>query len=196
MQVLKKSDIELTPEVQAALNKVTVITPKEATKLMHGAVSKLDTARDRLQKARTARDNMHRNWSKFVADAVIRWQQHTERFEKEDAELQEAIEAASTAFQTARQHLEDTKEALAEFDDVIGQVQDVSDEELMSDAMPNIATNLQELMTSLRRLRDSQDDNNSAAAKKPRIEGPISIHDGEEGPAVPKAMQPFGAGGK
>ena len=74
MKVLKKTDMEIDPEVQAVMDKVKVITPKAATKLMHGAVSRLDNTREKLQKALDARQNMHQNWSKFVSDAVERWQ--------------------------------------------------------------------------------------------------------------------------
>ena len=190
---LKKSDIELTPEIQAAISKVAVITPKEATKLMHGAVSKLDHAREKLQKAKTARRNMHRNWSKFLEDAVKRWEQHSERFAKEDADMVSTIEDATSAFQAARTHLEETKEALAEFDNVIeNQVQEVSDEELMTDATPSVSTGIKEMLSSLTRLREAQEE---PAAKKPRIEesdGPPSTG----GASLSKAMQPFGGGGK
>ena len=78
---------------------------------MHSSVSRRDTAREKLQKAHAARNNMHRNWSKFVS-MQFKWQQHSEKFAKEDGELQAAIDAATTAFQIARNHLEETKEAL------------------------------------------------------------------------------------
>ena len=105
---LKKSDLELTPEIQATMNKVKVITPKEASKLMHGVVTKLDHARAKLQKDKAARQNMYRNWTKFLTDAIQRWQQHSENFAKEDAELWKAMETATSNFLTARTHLEET----------------------------------------------------------------------------------------
>ena len=193
--VLKKSDLELTPEIQAAMSKVKVVTPKEASKLMHGAVSRLDAARDKLQKAREARSNMHRNWSKFIADAVKRWQEHSERFTAEDKNLLEAVEAATTSFQEARTHLEETKESLAEFDNLIEEVHEVSDEELMTDSVPGIAGGIQEMLSSLRRLQDSQEELETSAAKRPRIEkNKEGVKDGK--PATLPSMQPFGGGDK
>ena len=190
---LKKSDLELTPEIQAAMSKIAVITPKEATKLMHGAVSKLDHAREKLQKAKTARSNMHRNWTKFLEDAVKRWQQHSERFAKEDADMVSAIEDATSAFQAARTHLEETKEALAEFDNIVeNQVQEVSDEDLMADATPNVSTGISEMLSSLTRLREAQEE---PVAKKPRIEE-AEGKQGTGGALASKALQPFGGGGK
>jgi len=190
---LKKSDLELTPEIQAAMRKIAVITPKEATKLMHGAVSKLDHAREKLQKAKTARSNMHRNWTKFLEDAVKRWQQHSERFAKEDADMVSAIEDATSAFQAARTHLEETKEALAEFDNIVeNQVQEVSDEDLMADATPNVSTGISEMLSSLTRLREAQEE---PVAKKPRIEE-AEGKQGTGGALASKALQPFGGGGK
>ena len=90
------------------MNKVKVITPKEASKLMHGVVTKLDHARAKLQKDKAARQNMYRNWTKFLTDAIQRWQQHSENFAKEDAELWKAMETATSNFLTARTHLEET----------------------------------------------------------------------------------------
>lgn len=143
MNVLKKKDMELDPEAQAVMNKVKVITPKEASKLMHGAVSRLDNAKDKLQKALDARQNMHRNWGKFVSDAVVRWQKHTENFTKEDSQLQEAIVTATTACHTGRAHLEETKGA--------------NDDDIMTDTTPDLPSGIQELVHSLTRLRDSQE---------------------------------------
>ena len=193
MAVLKKSDQELSAEIQAVMSRVKVITPKEASKLMHGAVSRLDTAREKLQKARNARSNMHRNWSKFLSEAIQRWQQHSEKFAKEDGELQKAIELAATVFQNARSHLEETKEALSEFGNVIENVQEVSDEELMLDAPPSLANGIQEMLTSLTRLRDTQDEPENLA-KKPRLAEAAKEEPGNA--SLPRAMQPVGMGDK
>lgn len=193
MKVLKKTDMEIDPEVQAVMDKVKVITPKAATKLMHGAVSRLDNTREKLQKALDARQNMHQNWSKFVSDAVERWQKHAESFAKEDAQLQEAISAASNAFHAARDHLEETKDALAEFDDV-SDIQILNDEDPMTDTSSDLASGIQELVTTLTRLRDSQDDTIGTASKKPRLEpATVTVVEVKD---PPKAMQPFGGGGK
>ena len=71
-------------------------------------------------------------------DAVTRWQKHSENFSKEDAKLEEAIMAAANVFQAARAHLEETKEALAEFDNLEEQIQEISGGDLMSDQAPPI----------------------------------------------------------
>eukprot|EP00435_Cladocopium_sp_Y103_P031998 s56_g8.t1 len=198
VSALKKSEMEVSADVQAVLNRVTVITPKEATKLMHAATDRLSNARDRLQQARTARTNMHKNWGKFIADAVKRWQAHGERFTREDAELMEAIETATAAFQAARNHHEETKTALAEFDNVIEQVQEVSDEEVMNDTTADVASNIKELQTSLARLCDCQDDGDAPVGKKQRREEPeVPMEDSKNSASkASQALQPFGAGHK
>lgn len=196
MTAVKQSDLELTPAIQAAMSKINpVITPKEASKMMHSAVSKLDHAREKLQKAKTARNNMHKNWNKFLADAVTRWQQHSEKFSKEDADLLTGIETATSAFQAARTHLEDTKQALAEFDNVIeNDIQEVSDEELMVDALPGASAGIQEMLNSLQRLQEVQADTVESASKKQRTEE--TPEDGKaSGLSVPPSMRPFGRGG-
>ena len=150
------------------MNKVKVITPKEASKLMHGVVTKLDHARAKLQKDKAARQNMYRNWTKFLTDAIQRWQQHSENFAKEDVELWKAIETATSNFLTARTHLEETKEALAEFDNVVEEgVQSISDDDLMVDSPPGISQGIQEMMSSLTRLQEVQEEADASAAKKP-----------------------------
>ena len=151
--------------------------------------------REKLQKAKTARTNMHRNWGKFLDDSVKRWQQHGEKFTKEDEELANAIDAATSVFQAARTHLEETKEALAEFDNIVEkEIPEVSDEDLMADTTGSIGDGIQEMLTNLTRLRDAQDDIEANAAKKARTEEPPATPAAEGGSALPKAMQPFGGG--
>eukprot|EP00435_Cladocopium_sp_Y103_P051713 s2481_g16.t1 len=142
---LKKSENALDGDVQNALSKLT------ATKLLQSDTSRHANARDAPRKAKKARQNLHKNWRKFLADAVTRWQQHSENYSKEEA----AIAEANATFQSARTHLEETKEALIEFDSATGEVQEVSDDENMPDAAPTLSD---EAVNSLTRLRDQHDE--------------------------------------
>eukprot|EP00435_Cladocopium_sp_Y103_P012407 s1636_g3.t1 len=191
---LKKSENALDGEVQNALSKVTVVTPEQATKLLQSATARHANARDALRKAKRARQNLHKNWRKFLADAVTRWQQHSENFSKEDTKLETAIAEANAVFQSARTHLEETKDALIEFDSATGEIQEVSDDENMPDAVPTLSNDIKEVVSNLTRLRDQHDEiAEQSALKKARKEddGPA-----EDGTPLPKALQPFGSGGK
>eukprot|EP00435_Cladocopium_sp_Y103_P075747 s462_g64.t1 len=191
---LKKSDKALDGDVQNALAKVTVVTPEDATKLLQSATSRHASARDALRKAKKARQNLHKNWRKFLADAVTRWQQPSDNFSKEDTKLDTAITEATAVFQSARTHLEETKDALLEFDNVNAEVQEVSDDELMPDTAPTLYDDIKEVVNSLTRLRDQHDEAiDQSATKKARKEEEGSA---EGGTSLSKALQPFGSGGK
>ena len=85
---------------------------------------------------------------------------------------------------------------LAEFDDAIAnEVHEVSDEELMADTTSNVGKGIQEMLTSLTRLRETTDEVEASAPKKPRTEEPGGGQDGGS-TALPKALQPFAKGDK
>ena len=190
---LKKSDTPLDTEVQNILSKVNV-KPVDPSKQMHSATSRLDNARRDLQKAKEAKKNLHRKWSLFLSDAVKRWEAHMEKFSQEDAALQTVINDATSAFQEARVIFETSKAAVTA-QDTVTEVHEVSDEELLMENTPNVAMDLQNMMTTLSGIRDRQEEaqNEGNAVKRPRTQEPE--RQDEDGSTKP-SMQPFGQGGK
>ena len=192
---LKKSDTPLDSEVQNILSKVN-IKPVDPSKQMHSATSRLDNARKELQKAKDARKTLHRKWSLFLTEAVKRWEAHTAKFTQEDAELQSAIESATQAFQEARVVFETSKAAVTAHDMKVEEVHEISDDELLSDTVPTVAADMQNMLTTLSGIRDRQEEAQieSTSNKRPRTQEPLPKE--EDGSFQSSALQPFGTGGK
>ena len=194
---IKTSDQPIDPKVQTILAKVN-IKPPDPSKQMHSATSRLDNARKDLQKAKEAKRNLHRNWRAFLQDAVRRWESHSEKFQKEDTELQAAIDAAAVVFQEARTVFEQTKEVMTARDQE-QTVQEISDEELLADATPNVAEDIQMMLSSLTKIRDRSDEahlEEESASKKPRREEEDGGLPSQAATVVAPALQPFGKGGR
>eukprot|EP00435_Cladocopium_sp_Y103_P065951 s279_g28.t1 len=81
-------------------------------------------------------------FSHSVTEAVKLWEAHTEKFTAEDAELQAAIDKAMKTFRDARTHFEATKELATARDMHVAEVHPVSDEELMQEATPSVASDI------------------------------------------------------
>lgn len=190
---LQKSDQPLDEGVQDALTAATVISTEESSRKMQSAASRLANARDQLLQARQARDNLHRSWAKFIADAVQRWNQHSEKFAAEDAKVQESIQKAIEKIQTAKQDMETSKEELSAADRTHVDIQEVSDEELMMDATPQISTDIQTMVASFDKIRARQAESFEESANKKQKVGNVSEKPKEPGKG---ALEPFGGGGK
>lgn len=191
---LKKSDTPLDSEVQTILSKVN-LKPVDPSKQMHSATSRLDNARRDLQKAKEAKKNLHKKWSLFLSDAVKRWETHMEKFTQEDAALQTAIEEATTAFQEARVVFETSKAAVTAQDMTVTEVHEVSDEELLMESTPNVATDLQRMLTTLSGIRDRQEEAQEEGNSSKRLRTEEPQRQEPDGSVLP-SMQPFGQGGK
>ena len=187
---LKKSDTPLDSEVQNILAKVS-IKPVDPSKQMHSATSRLDNARKELQKAKDARKTLHRKWSLFLTEAVKRWEAHTAKFTQEDAELQSAIESATQAFQEARVVFETSKAAVTAHDMKVEEVHEISDDELLSDTVPTVAADMQNMLTTLSGIRDRQEEAQieSTSNKRPRTQEPLPKE--EDGSFQSSALQPL-----
>ena len=123
--------------IRNVLSKVS-IKPPDPSQQMQSANSRLKNAREHLQREKEAKQNLHRNWRAFLSEAVKRWEAHSAKFTKEENELQEAINAATTAFQEAKEFFETSLEVL-EAHDSKETVQEISDDELLSEATPSVA---------------------------------------------------------
>ena len=122
---------------------------------MHSATSRLDNARKELQRAKEAKLNLHRNWRAFLCEAVKRWEGHTQKFATEGAELQEAIDTATAAFHEARENFEASKEKLTAHDRE-KYLEEISDEEQLSEALPCVAAGLQQVLTFLTQIKENK----------------------------------------
>lgn len=139
-----------------------------------------------------ARDNLHRSWAKFIADAVQRWSKHSEKFAAEDdSKLQESIQKAIDKIQTAKQDMETSKEALSAADRSHVDIQEVSDEELMADATPQISTDIQAMVASFDKIRARQAESFEESATKKQKLGNAMEKPKEHGKG---ALEPFGGG--
>lgn len=170
--------------------------PTDPSQQMQSADSRLKNARIGLQRAKEARQNLHRNWRAFLIEAVKRWEVHLEKFNKEDKELQEAIDAATAAFQEAKDFFEASREVL-EAHDSKETIQEISDEELLAETTPSVSEDIEMMLTSFSRIRDCQEESmeDGSAAKKPRTVNLAGSGELASESAVPSAMTPFPPGG-
>eukprot|EP00435_Cladocopium_sp_Y103_P063764 s1878_g25.t1 len=191
VQAVKQMDQPLSSDVHQALVKAQKIVTVDPGKQLESAASRLRTARKQLIQAREARQKMHKSWAKFIAEAVQRWNQHSEDFETRDAEHQSAIQAAQEKYQEAKKILESSKEAINACDNASDDVVEINDDELMSETQPSIQEDLHTMVQSFDKIRARQAEVlDGQISKKPRTETP----DGDK-PSRGSAMLPFGRGG-
>ena len=193
---LNRSDQPLDARVQNILSKVS-IKPPDPSQQMQSANSRLKNARENLQRAKEAKQNLHKSWRAFLADAVKRWETHSAKFTQEDEELQVAINAATQSFQEAKDYFEASREMLVAHDSK-EIIQEISDDELLQDATPAVAEDIATMLTSLTRLRDRQEEahQGESAPKKARTEEPGDAGKTSLDSAASHALTPFGGGGK
>lgn len=193
---VKQMDQPLSADVQKALANASKVVVVDPTIQLQSAAAKLRNARDHLLQARRARQNLHNSWAKFIAEAVQRWNQHTEDFDSRDAEHVKAIQEAMDKYQEAKEVMETSKEAVSASDIGVPAVVEPSEEELMTDATPSIHDDMQSMVQTFNRIRDRQAEVfEGSALKKPRLEdGEEAAHD--KAVYGSRALQPFGGGGK
>lgn len=193
---VKQMDQPLTPDVQRALANAQKMVVVDPTIQLQSATAKFRNARDQLLQARRARQSMHSSWAKFIAEAVQRWNKHTEDFEARDAEHVSAIQDALEKYQSAKDIMEQSKEAVNASDINIAEQTDPTDEELMVDATPSIQDDLRAMVQNFDKIRARQDENlEGVAAKKARIDsGSEAV--GDKPSFGARSLQPFGGGGK
>ena len=111
--------------------------------------------------------------------------------------MQEAINVAANAFQEAKEFFETSREVLVAHDSK-ETVQEISDDELLSDATPSVAEDVETMLASLTRLRDRQEEvhQEGSALKKARTTEPTDGGEHSVDSAASPAMMPFGKGSK
>ena len=186
----------LSADVQRALANAQKMVVVDPTIQLQSAAAKLGHARDMLLHARRARQNLHNSWAKFIADAVQRWNKHMEDFEARDAEHMGVIQEALEKYQTAKEAMEKSKEAVAASDIGQNEAADPNEEELMTDVTPSIQDDMRAMVQGFDKIRARQAEViDGSVLKKARLE------DGEESnggkPAFgSRSLEPFGRGGK
>ena len=193
---VKQMDQPLTTDVQRALANAQKLVVVDPTIQLQSAAAKLGHARDQLLLARKARQNLHNSWAKFIAEAVQRWNKHTEDFETKDAAHAAAIQEALEKYQSAKDTMEKSKEAVSASDIVATDLAEPSEEELMADVTPSIQDDMRSMVRTFDEIRARQEEIiDGSVPKKARIDQ----GDGASGdkPAFgARSLQPFGRGGK
>eukprot|EP00435_Cladocopium_sp_Y103_P048620 s432_g14.t1 len=193
MAAVQQMEQPLTPDVQKALVNAQKTAHVDPAKQLQSASSRLTHAREQLKKAREARLVMHNSWAKFIAEALKRWNQHSEDFEARDAEHQAAIQVAMDKYKTAKQLVEASKEVIDATDRPAEDRADINDDELMADNTPSIQEDLKSMVQHFEKIRARQTESlDGSIAKKPRIE---EVDDDAANGFGARALQPFGRGG-
>lgn len=192
---LKEKEEPLSPEeVEKIIAETT--TKAVTSKNMHQAVKKLDHARQKFQSAQKERQNLHAKWTAYIEESIKRWQAFGEDFGKKDQALEEKVNQAKTAMQSARENLDKIKELHAKQDDAfLADVTDITsdlDEDMKVETAERIQKGIETMVSSLEQARVRAPEPNAEEAqanKKPRLDA------GNSGPGS-AALQPFGGPNK
>ena len=187
---LKEKEAPLSPEeVEQIIAETTTTTV--TSKNMNQAARKLDQARERFQGAQKERRNLHSKWTSYIEESVKRWKTFAEDFASKDAALEEKVQKAKEAMQTAKANLETIKELHSKQDEAfLGDVTEVlseaEDDSMKVESAEAIQKGLASMVSSLDSIRIKPADEENAeagAAKKPKLAhtGPGSA-----------SLQPFG----
>ena len=186
----------LSAEVQRALANAQKMVVVDPAIQLQSAAAKFGNARDHLLQARRARQNLHNSWAEFISDAVQRWNKHSEDFEARDAEHVATIQEVMEKYQTAKEAMEKSKEAVTASDIGHNEAADSNEEELMADVTPSIQDDMKAMVQSFDKIRARQAEViEGSAMKKARLEDGDESNGGK--PAFgSRSLEPFGRGGK
>lgn len=147
---LKKCSDSLPADIQQLVADAAVVSDKVETKELHGAVTRLSTAKKQLTLLRNSRWQMHHAWHGFVQQASTAWQGYVKEFGEQDKSFQEQITQAKDQLKAARLHLQQSKEKAADQ----GEEEDVSEDDMMRDeAGREITDSLSKMEQSMDQLR-------------------------------------------
>ena len=180
------------------------------TEKMYKAMADLCDAREALDAARLGRSQNHIRWRDFLASAVMRWQEYTADFQRQEMEFNAAIEQSRACITNARERFEECKAALSE--DELKDVGEVAADDAMTERVQEqpLGSSLQEGLNtmaanlqSLKSTADAMVIEEQASNKRPRLaEG--DGHGGAHTSAAPSsqaipagnAMEPFAKRGE
>lgn len=144
-----KSTEGLSQEAQRIMKENSMRQTQSEAKAMHGAVTKLGTAKKQYQTILASQHALYHEWYKYLAQSSERWRAYLEEFCAHDKQLTEDLQNASKSIKLARAELKSLqeKESTAVESNKPGDaVDDISDEDLDG---PNRTTNLVEGMQGI-----------------------------------------------
>jgi phage shock protein A len=157
----------------------------------------MDKARKKFKDAQTARQNLHTNWRKYIADSLERWTSFAEKFAKDDQDLVDKVKAAHEKLQQTKDTVESVKSALEEQDTEV--TIEITDDEMVDklDSAEAIQNNITRMVESLQNIQQKAEaamvEAGENRPKRPRIEGQA---DASTGAKASPALEPFAQPGK
>ena len=197
---LRKSEETWTPEVQQAIQEVSLQVEEESLQQVQNSAAELRQARKAVADAEAARLRLITSWRTFLQYSVARWKEYTQLFQGQETEAQTQLAAARDQLQNAQKKFGETSEAIRSgagqhtISDEEAEDGDrpPHDEEMKDEATKKIAIGLTQVVSSLQELSEHAE---AEERKSKRLRKAL---DSEEGPGVSKSypsMQPFGKAG-
>ena len=194
---LKEANTPIPAQVQHIVAENS--TPAPSSKRLKQAVDKMDKARKKFRDAQSARQNLHSNWRKYIADSLERWTQFAEKFGKDDQELAEKVRAAHEKLQETKEAVETAKIALEEHDTETAI--EITDDEMNDklDSSEVIQANISKMVENLASLQQKADaallEAGEARPKRPRLEATEQQAGSKDG-SESRSLVPFAPPGK
>jgi chromosome segregation ATPase len=194
---LKEANTPIPAQVQHIVAENS--TPAPSSKGLKQAVDKMDKARKKFRDAQSARQNLHSNWRKYIADSLERWTQFAEKFGKDDQELAEKVKTAHEKLQQTKEAVETAKLALEELDTETAI--EITDDEMNDklDSSEVIQANISKMVENLASLQQKADaallEAGETRPKRPRLEA-TEQQEGSKDGSDSRSLVPFAQPGK
>lgn len=194
---LKEANTPVPAQVQHIVSENSAPVP--TSKGLKNAVDKMEKARKKFKEAQTARQNLHSNWRKYIADSLERWTKFAEKFGKDDEELANKVKAAYEKLSQTKEAVETAKNALEELDTETAI--EITDDEMNDkiDSSEGIQANLSKMVENLASMQQRAEaamlEAGETRPKRPRLEATGEKAEAGEGLASP-SMAPFAQPGK
>eukprot|EP00435_Cladocopium_sp_Y103_P033333 s1595_g8.t1 len=192
LDMARARQAELPPDMRQRVRNISKREGAKATKNFHSAVSQQGQARAALEEALQERSNLITNWRTFIQESVRTWQEYTELFQKQEADLQERIKSAQEEFASAKKQVDESKEEagrvtveILDTDDealVIGHNTATNSAEKINDSLKHLTESLQSLGEQAAKIEVDE-----KAAKRPRTCSPVPNDQDMDGPVGGKA---------
>ena len=197
--LLNKNTGQLPADIETVVHEEKKKGKQDSKKQLHSAVTVLDKAQMKMDKAINARNNLMANWRVFLAASLTRWQEYADHFQKQENDCQEEIAKA-------KEELAEAKKELAS--KVPDEAEEISDEETEKEdtskaAAARILGGLQHMSNSLSKLSEQAEQDHREAEERQNKRARKSLMDEdamEEAASAPSAplsgsasaaMQPF-----
>lgn len=195
----------LSTEAQRIMKENSMRKTQSEAKAMHGAVTKLGSAKKQYQTILASQQALYHEWYKYLAQSSERWKTYLEEFCAHDKQLTEDLQTASKNIKLARAELkllQEKESRPSEAPKAVGEIiDDISDEDLEN---PQRSANLMEGMQGIIRNLDSMQKHAEETMqsleplnKKAKLDATKEAQAGTPVPAAPStaatspAMVPF-----